>query len=104
MTDREKLIRNEIEQSEQTRETAPPPGTSGVRKNREASSVYSLRLPDDVVTELSAVAAELDVPVSAVIRGFIEDGLEDRRGGDLRSAFARLERDLIEVRSKVLPA
>lgn len=104
MTDRAKLIREEIEQSERTREDAPPAGARGVRKNREASSVYSLRLPDDVIAQLAAVAEELDVPVSALVRGFIADGLEARAGSDLQSAFARLERDLIEVRSKVLPA
>lgn len=104
MTDRAKLIREEIEQSERTRETAPPTGTRGVRKNEQASSVYSLRLPNDVIAQLNAVADELDVPVSALIRGFIADGLEARDGGDLQSAFARLERDLVEVRSKVLPA
>lgn len=104
MTDRAKLIREEIEQSERTREDAPPAGARGVRKNREASSVYSLRLPNDVIAQLTAVAEELDVPVSALVRGFIADGLEARAGGDLQSAFARLERDLIEVRSKVLPA
>lgn len=104
MTDRAKLIREEIEQSERTRDTAPPAGVRGVRKNREASSVYSLRLPNEVIAKLNELAEELDVPASALVRGFIADGLEAREGGDLQSAFARLERDLIEVRSKVLPA
>lgn len=104
MTDRAKLIREEIEESERTRDTAPPAGTRGVRKNRKASSVYSLRLPDEVIEQLTALAEELDVPVSALVRGFIADGLAARDGGDLQSAFARLERDVNEIRSKVLPA
>jgi len=103
MSDRAKLIREEIEQSEQTRDTAPPPGTRGVRKNRGASSVYSLRLPDDVIAPLNALADELDVPVSALVRGFIADGLADREGGDIKTAFVRLERDLNELRGRVLP-
>jgi len=104
MTDRAKVIREEIEQSERTRDTAPPAGARGVRKNREASSVYSLRLPNEVIAQLNALADELDVPVSALVRGFIADGLAARDGGDLQSAFSRLERDLNEVRRKVLPA
>jgi hypothetical protein len=52
---------------------------------------------------LNAVADEIDVPVSALVRGFIVDGLAARDGGDLQSAFARLERDLVELRSKALP-
>ncbi|MGK2933527.1 MAG: hypothetical protein ACSLFD_12305 [Solirubrobacterales bacterium] len=42
--------------------------------------------------------------MSALIRGFILDGLSAREGGDLRSALDKLERDLIEVRRKALTA
>ncbi len=102
MTDHAQLIREEIEKSELTREAAP--AGRGVRKNREASSVYSLRLPEAIIAQLSEVADELDVPVSALIRGFILDGLAAREGGDLRSALDKLERDLGEVRRRALTA
>lgn len=102
MTDHAQLIREEIEQSELTREAAP--AGRGVRKNREASSVYSLRLPEAIIAQLSEVADELDVPVSALIRGFILDGLAAREGGDLRSALDKLERDLGEVRRRAITA
>jgi len=102
MTDHAQLIREEIEQSELTREVAP--AGRAVRKNREASSVYSLRLPEAIIAQLSEVADELDVPVSALIRGFILDGLAAREGGDLRSALDKLERDLGEVRRRALTA
>ncbi|MBC7549986.1 MAG: hypothetical protein H7269_03645 [Cellulomonas sp.] len=100
MTDHTRLVREEIEQSERTRDVAP----SGreVRKSREASSVYSLRLPEAVIAQLNEVADTLDVPVSALIRGFILDGLAAREGGDVRSALDKLERDLSEVRRKAL--
>ena len=100
MTDHTQLIREEIEQSERTRDAIP--SGRGVRKNREATTVYSLRLPEAIIAQLNEVADELDVPVSALIRGFILDGLAPREGGDLRSALDKLERDLIEVRRKAL--
>jgi hypothetical protein len=102
MTDHAKLVHEEIEQSELTRDIAP--SGRGVRRNREASSVYSLRLPETVIAQLNQVADELDVPVSALIRGFILDGLAAREGGDLRSALDKLERDLSEVRRRALTA
>lgn len=100
MTDHTQLVREEIKQSERTRDVAP--SGRGVRKSREASSVYSLRLPEAVIAQLNEVADKLDVPVSALIRGFILDGLAAREGGDLRSALDKLERDLSEVRRKAL--
>lgn len=91
MTDREQFIREAIEESETIRDTPPPTEAKGGRKNRAASSVYSFRLPNDVIAELNDLATKLDVPVSALIRGFVLDGLTARKGGDLRSALDRLE-------------
>lgn len=104
MTDRGQLIRDEIEESERTRDTPLREDARGIRKNRAASSVYSLRLPNDVIAELNALADQLDLPVSALIRGFILDGLAARNDSDLGSALDRLERDVLEIRRKALPA
>lgn len=106
MTDRAKLVRDEIEQSERTRDAVPPSGVRGVRKNRAASSVYSLRLPNRVIAQLNDLADELDVPVSALIRGFIADGLSDRKGGrrvEMSHVLAQLDRDVSELHRLVLP-
>jgi hypothetical protein len=55
--------------------TLPRLMPAGCGRYREASSVYSLRLPDSLIAEPGQVADELDLPVSALIRGFIMDGL-----------------------------
>ncbi|WP_062520787.1 hypothetical protein [Demequina silvatica] len=98
MTELEKRIAAAIEDSETSRDVAPPEGTPARRRNREASSVYSLRLPNEVIAELTVVAAELNLPVSALIRGFILDGLASQRGVDLHGALDRLERDVRDLR------
>jgi hypothetical protein len=106
MTERDQLIHDEIEDSERTRDMPPPEGSRGLRKNREASVVYSLRLSSDLIAELNQLSKQLDVPVSALIRGFVMDGLAAHHDGDgdLRSALDRLEHDVLEVRRKALPA
>lgn len=101
---RQDTIREAIEESEAFGDTPPPAGNRGVRKNRETSSVYSVRLPNAVIDELNALAIRLEVPVSALVRGFILDGLADSRGGDLISALDRLERDVLEVRRRAISA
>lgn len=102
MTDKATMIQAAIEDSERTRDAVPPPGTRGVRKNREPASVYSVRLPDRIIAELMALADAQDVPVAAVVRGFIIDGLLKHDGGNLSAALDRLERDVDEVRRRAV--
>lgn len=77
----QKLILEEIEESELTRNDPMPAGAVGVRRNRDRAQVYSLRLAPDVVRQIERIATEKDVPASSVVRGFIVAGLQARESG-----------------------
>lgn len=64
---------------------------------RETTSVYSLRLDQDTITELELRARLRNIRVSALVRLFIAEGLAIRRGG-VEGAIARLKRDRAELR------
>jgi uncharacterized UPF0146 family protein len=69
---REKLLREELEHSELVRDGLLPPGLG---KRRGRAVVYSIRLPADAMDRLNALAEEVDVPASALARGFVLAGL-----------------------------
>lgn len=98
-TDADKLVREEIEQSERTRGEDAPDG--GIRKNAGRGQVYSVRLPADVVAEVEALAAKLDVPASALVRGFVINGLAEREGLTLARGLNRIEADVRALRNLI---
>lgn len=101
MSDRENLIRAEIEQSERTRDLPLPAGAVGVRKNQEQSSVYTLRLPNDAIAALEEIARERDTPASAIARGFILRGLAERRRSTVNVAIERLLADVQALKNLI---
>jgi hypothetical protein len=72
------------------------------KPNRGPSPLLTLRVPTETLEALQALAASHDVPVSALARGFILDGLAAHQGEDLRLALERLERDLAAVKARAL--
>ena len=72
------------------------------KPNRGPSPLLTLRVPVETLEALQALAASHGVPVSALARGFILDGLAAHKGEDLRLALERLERDLAAVKARAL--
>lgn len=83
-------------ESEASRETPLPPSAKGQRRGR--SVVQSVRLPESEFAEIERLAAQADVPVSALIRGWVLEGLAAERGTSLRDAIERLGADADRLR------
>ncbi|MDQ1733485.1 MAG: hypothetical protein QOK10_3644 [Pseudonocardiales bacterium] len=101
MSARDKLVIEEIEQSELTRDQPMPEGSVGVRKNRAASTMYSLRLPQETVAELEALAGQLDVPTSALVRGFVLDGLAAQKRTTVNALVDKLQMDVRQLKRMI---
>ena len=83
-------------ESEGTKDLPLPEDTRGQRRGR--SVVQSVRLPEAEFAEIERLAGELDVPVSALIRGWVLTGLANEGGTSLRSAIDRLAGDADRLR------
>lgn len=83
-------------ESETSRDIPLPKHAHGQRRGR--SVVQSVRLPEADYADIERLANELDVPISALIRGWILAGLADDRGTSLRSAIERLAKDADRLR------
>ena len=83
-------------ESETSRNTPLPDHVQGQRRGR--SVVQSVRLPEAEFADIERLAAELDVPVSALIRGWVLAGLADERSTSLRGAIERLAADADRLR------
>lgn len=92
--------KNDVEavqaESESSRGAPLPQHVRGQRRGR--SVVQSVRLPEAEFADIERLAGELDVPVSALIRGWVLAGLADERGTSLRSAIDRLAGDADRLR------
>lgn len=83
-------------ESEASKDIPLPEHTPGQRRGR--SIVQSVRLPEAQFAQIERLAAELDVPVSALIRGWVLEGLAAERTTSLRSAIERLAADADRLR------
>ncbi len=50
----------------------------GKRRNQEPSRMLSVRLPVDTYDELERLASKMDIPVSALVRGYIIQGVSEQ--------------------------
>jgi predicted transcriptional regulator len=73
--DAARLIDEEAEHAEVTREDPHPPGVVAERRNRIRSTVYSIRLSDDEVTAIQRLADSAGVPSSTLVRSWIIEQL-----------------------------
>jgi len=67
------------DESEATRDESYPPDTTGERPGRSRWVVQSVRLPTDEFAEIEELARAADVPLSALIRGWVLAGLAEDR-------------------------
>jgi hypothetical protein len=83
-------------ESEAARDEPLPEHVKGERKGR--SVVQSVRLPAEVFVAIEEIAARAGVPVSALIRGWILQGLATEEGMSLREGIERLAADADRLR------
>lgn len=73
-----------------------------VSRGHDRAKTLQIRLNEDELAELVALAADRGLPVSTVARQLLLQSLAP--ADDLRSALDRLERDISAVRRKALSA
>jgi predicted DNA binding CopG/RHH family protein len=73
-----------------------------VTRGHDRGKTLQIRLNEDELGELTAMAADRGLPVSTVARQLLLQSLAP--GDDLKSALDRLERDISAVRRKALSA
>jgi hypothetical protein len=71
-----------------------------VARGYERSKTLQIRLNEDELDQISALARDRALPVSTVARQLLLVSL--RPQGDLRSSFDRLERDISALRRQAL--
>ena len=86
--DIENTIKAIQRESEATKDLPLPDNAVGERRGR--SVVRSVRLPEAEYNEIEQLAEKLDVPVSALLRGWVLQGLAEERGLSLRGAIDRV--------------
>lgn len=99
MSSTEDRIKAAQAESEGTRdEPYPPDAPEGERPGHTRSVVQSVRLPADAMAEIEAIANRHDVPVGALIRGWVLAALAVERDDSLTDAVDQLVSDAERVR------
>jgi hypothetical protein len=92
--------KQEVEQaqieSEASRDQSLPERVKGERRAR--SVVQSVRLPAEKFAAIEEIAERAGVPVSALIRGWVLQGLATEQGTSLRDGIERLAADADRLR------
>ncbi len=86
-------------EAEATRNEPLPPNARGTRINR--SVPIAVRVSSDVAAEVEQLASQLEVTTSELIRGWISQGLAERRESSVTSAIDQLQADLNRLRNIV---
>jgi hypothetical protein len=79
-----------------SRNQALPDDVHGERRGR--SVVQSVRLPAEDLVEIERIATQANIPVGALIRGWVLAGLAAERGTSLRDAIEHLAEDAQRLR------
>jgi hypothetical protein len=81
-------------ESEASRDQPLPEHVQGERRGR--SVVQSVRLPAEKFAAIEEIAERAGVPVSALIRGWVLQGLTTEQGTSLRDGIERLAQTPID--------
>lgn len=103
-SDPTRLIDEETEHAEATRDDPYPPGVVAERRNRRRTAVYSVRLSDDEVAAIQRLADAAGVPSSTMVRSWIVAQLARSSGSRARVDPAVREAIYSEVRAAVREA
>ena len=99
MSDLEKLVRDEIDNAEATRDD--PISESLGHKRSTPAAVYSIRLSPEIRDQVERMAKDLDIPVSTLVRGFVLEGLAERRTLSVRGLIDRIGHDVQRLKDLV---
>jgi hypothetical protein len=86
-------------EADDTRDQPMPADAAPTKPHRTIT--VATRLSTDDVAEIEALADRLDVPVSALIRGWILAGIAGRREESVATALERLSADVQRLRELV---
>jgi hypothetical protein len=95
----ENLLAEETEASERTRDE--PLSDRAARKRQTRSVVYSIRLTPEQTEEIQRIAASADVPATALVRGWVLQGLAAEREGSVELTMEALSRDVARLRRQL---
>lgn len=98
MNEFERLLRDEIEQSERTKDDDLPSDAHVDRPGRPGSVMKSVRIELEVADELDRLAKDRDAPVSTVIRGFIVQGLAATRETSMTRSLDKIDAQVRAMR------
>lgn len=103
MSDLQRLIAEEAEHAELHRDDPMPTDARGTRLNRAKSVMFSLRLNPEEFAAVQELANSSDVPVSALVRGWIVQRLAVEHDVPTGTAAVveRLEADVRALRKLV---
>lgn len=91
-----------IEESESTRSEPIPEGVKGERRGR--SVVQSVRLKEADLAAIEEVAANAGVPVGALIRGWVLQGLAREQQGSVQAILDSIAAEVEQLRRMSPPA
>jgi hypothetical protein len=95
----ERLIAEEVEASEQSRD-APLSGQAA-RKRPTRSVVYSIRLTPEQTEEIQRLAATAGIPAAGLVRGWVLQGLAAEREGSVEQTVEALTQDVARLRRQL---
>ena len=98
-TNAKRLIERVAAEADATGDDPMPGGAAATRPNK--SVPVAVRLAAEDVAAIEALAHELDVPVSALLRGWILGGLTARREESASTALDRLTADVQRLRELI---
>ncbi|MDJ0355062.1 hypothetical protein [Paenarthrobacter sp. PH39-S1] len=98
-TDAKKLVTQVANEADVTRDDPMPADVVPIRPNK--SVPVAVRLAPDDVAAIEALADQLDVPISALLRGWILDALTAKRDESVSTALDRLTADIQRLRELV---
>jgi hypothetical protein len=103
MADNFSRIADVIEESEATRGVNDEIllTTPSTRPNRAKSEMLSLRVPAETMRTIEKLAVRCDLPVSAMVRGWILRGLAEDSSDSIEETLARVAADLDRLRGLV---
>lgn len=97
--DAEKLVEQIAGEAEATRDVPMPADAAPIKPHKTVTLATRLNAED--VAEIEALADRLDVPVSALLRGWILAGLAGRKQDSPATALDRLGADVQRLRELV---
>lgn len=98
--DVEALIKDVAEQAELTKDRNDEVLVGkGVRRNASKAQMLSFRIAADQDKEITRIAEELGVPVSALVRGWVSEGLARHHGASIPDTVERLAAEVERLRA-----